>query len=205
MAAGTAFTAGVPLMAWLPIPESVEHVLEAMAAVPGARRLGAIDGVMVKTFRKHVDQRGYFIEQLKRGDRDDEGRPFLPEQPFAQMSRSLAYARGGNPPELIKAFHWHRRQWDYWDIVQGNARVVLVDLREGSPTAGRIQTVILGEHSPRMVAIPPHVAHGYQVLSLTDVILNYYVTEPYDPADPDEGRIAWNDPRIGFDWSIENI
>ncbi len=192
-------------MPWLPIPESVEHVLQAMAGTPASQRLGTIDGVMIKTFRKHVDQRGYFIEQLKRGDRDDEGRPFLPDQPFAQMSRSLAYARGGNPPELIKAFHWHRRQWDYWDIVQGNARVVLVDLREGSPTQGRIQTVILGEHSPRMVAIPPHVAHGYQALSLTDVILNYYVTEPYDPADPDEGRIPWNDPRIGFDWRIENI
>ena len=33
---------------------------------------------MVKTFRKHADQRGYFIEQLKRGDLDDEGRPFIP-------------------------------------------------------------------------------------------------------------------------------
>jgi dTDP-4-dehydrorhamnose 3,5-epimerase len=121
------------------------------------------------------------------------------------MSRSLAYARGGNPPELIKAFHWHRRQWDYWDIVQGNARVVLVDLREDSPTAGRIQTLIVGEHAPKMVAIPPFVGHGYQVLDLRDVILNYYVTEPYDPADPDEGRIAWDDPRIGFDWRIDNI
>ena len=47
------------------------------------------------------------------------------------MSRSLVYARGGNPPELIKAFHWHKLQWDYWDIVVGNARVVLVDLRAG--------------------------------------------------------------------------
>jgi dTDP-4-dehydrorhamnose 3,5-epimerase len=83
--------------------------------------------------------------------------------------------------------------------------VVLVDLREGSPTAGRIQPIILGENAPRMVAIPPYVAHGYQALDLRDVILNYYVTEPYDPADPDEGRIAFDDPRIGFDWSIENI
>lgn len=192
-------------MAWLPIPESVERVLQAMAGAPTVQRLGPIDGVMVKTFRKHADQRGYFIEQLKRGDLDDLGRPFLPDQPFAQMSRSLAYARGGNPPELIKAFHWHRKQWDYWDIVQGNARVVLVDLREGSATQGQIQSLILGEHAPRMVAIPPFVAHGYQVLDLRDVILNYYVTEPYDPADPDEGRIPWNDPRIGFDWRIENI
>jgi dTDP-4-dehydrorhamnose 3,5-epimerase len=49
------------------------------------------------------------------------------------------------------------------------------------------------------------VAHGYQTLDLRDVILNYYVTEPYDPSDPDEGRIPYNDPRIGFDWRIENI
>ena len=192
-------------MPWLPIPDSVERVLERMRGVPAAQRLGRIDGVMVKTFRKWTDQRGYFIEQLKRGDLDDEGNPFIPEQPFAQMSRSLAYARGGNPPELIKAFHWHRKQWDYWDIVQGNARVVLVDLREGSATEGRIQVLMLGENAPKMVAIPPLVAHGYQAVDLRDVILNYYVTEPYDPADPDEGRIRWNDERIGFDWSIENI
>ena len=192
-------------MSWMPPTDSIERVLLAMSEVPAARRTGAIDGVMVKTFRKHVDPRGYFIEQLKRGDVDDDGRLFLPEQPFAQMSRSLVYARGGNPPELIKAFHWHRRQWDYWDIVQGNARVVLIDLREESPSAGRIQTLILGEHSPRMVAIPPCVGHGYQVLDLSDVILNYYVTEPYDPVNPDEGRIPWNDPRIGFDWRIDNI
>jgi dTDP-4-dehydrorhamnose 3,5-epimerase len=176
-----------------------------MASRPLAERLGPIDGVMVKTFKKWADQRGYFIEQLKRGDLDDQGRPFLPEHAFAQMSRSLSYARGGNPPELIKAFHWHRRQWDYWDIIQGDARVVLVDLRQDSPTAGRIQVLMLGENAPRMVAIPPLVAHGYQCVSSRDVILNYYVTEPYDPADPDEGRIPWNDARIGFDWTIENI
>ena len=160
---------------------------------------------MVKTLRKHVDQRGFFVEQIKRGDLDDEGRPFIPEQAFAQMSRSLTYARGGNPPELIKAFHWHALQWDYWDIIQGNVRTVLVDLREESPTAGTIQVVPMGENAPRIVAIPPRVAHGYQCLDLRDVILNYYVTEPYNPADPDEGRIAWDDPRIGFDWRIENI
>jgi dTDP-4-dehydrorhamnose 3,5-epimerase len=192
-------------MPWMaPTPE-IEKALARMEAVPAAQRGGRIHDVQVKTFTKHADQRGYFIEQLKRDDVDDEGRPFIADRPFAQMSRSLVYARGGNPPELIKAFHWHRKQWDYWDIVVGNARVVLVDLRPDSPTVGTIQTLILGENSPRMVAIPPLVAHGYQCLGLTDVHLVYYVTEPYDPTDPDEGRIAWNDSRIGFDWRIENI
>ncbi len=192
-------------MAWKPLLPSIERVLEHIQEVPAGHRMGRIDGVMIKTFVKHADQRGYFIEQLKRGDVDDRGQPFLPEGPFAQMSRSLAYARGGNPPELIKAFHWHERQWDYWDIVAGNARVVLVDLREGSPTEGVIQQVMLGENSPKMVAIPPLVAHGYQAVDLHDVVLTYYVTEPYDPADPDEGRISWDDRRIGFDWTIQNI
>ena len=193
-------------MAWMQLTPEMEEALTRMAATPALERTGHIDDVKVKTFRKWCDQRGYFIEQLKRGDRDDEGNIFMPEQTnFAQMSRSLAYARGGNPPELIKAFHWHKKQWDYWDVVQGNARVVLVDLRSESATCGRIQTLILGENSPAMVAIPPYVAHGYQVLDLRDVVLNYYVTEPYDPAAPDEGRIAWNDPRIGFDWTIQNI
>jgi dTDP-4-dehydrorhamnose 3,5-epimerase len=192
-------------MPWMALTPEIETALARMGGVPAAQRVGRIHDVQVKSFRKHADQRGFFIEQLKRGDVDDEGRPFIAGRPFAQMSRSLVYARGGNPPELIKAFHWHRKQWDYWDIVVGNARVVLVDLRPDSPTAGTIQTLILGENSPRMVAIPPLVAHGYQCLGLTDVHLVYYVTEPYDPADPDEGRIAWNDSRIGFDWRIENI
>jgi dTDP-4-dehydrorhamnose 3,5-epimerase len=192
-------------MAWQATTVEMESILDAMRRVPPLERRGLLEGVMIKSFQVHADQRGYFLEQLKRGDLDDEGRPFLPEQGFAQMSRSLAYARGGNPPELIKAFHWHRRQWDYWDIVKGNARVVLVDLRPDSPTKGKTQVVIAGQNSPKMIAIPPLVAHGYQGLDLQDVLLCYYVTEPYDPQQPDEGRIPWNDPRIAFDWSIENI
>jgi dTDP-4-dehydrorhamnose 3,5-epimerase len=192
-------------MGWLELTPEIETALHRVDGVPAAQRLGRIHDVRIKTFAKHADQRGFFIEQLKRGDLDDDGQPFITDGPFAQISRSLAYARGGNPPELIKAFHWHRRQWDYWDVVSGNARVVLVDLRPESPTCGTIHTLILGQNSPRMVAIPPLVAHGYQCLGLEDVQLVYYVTEPYDPADPDEGRIPWDDPRIGFDWRIENI
>ena len=192
-------------MVWLPIPESMLRVLDSMAEGSSPRSTGRIQGVKVKTLVKHVDTRGFFTEQLKRGDLDDAGSLFLDDQPFAQMSRSVVYARGGNPPEPIKAFHWHRRQWDYWDVVCGNARVVLVDLREESPTAGTTQVMMLGEDSPRVVAIPPFVAHGYQCLGLRDVHLVYYVTEPYDRAEPDEGRLPWNDARIGFDWRVENI
>jgi dTDP-4-dehydrorhamnose 3,5-epimerase len=172
--------------------------------IPPNLRFGSVHDAMTKTLVRHADPRGYFTEQIKRGDLSDDGRPFAPDQPFAQMSRTLSFARGGNPPELIKAFHWHAKQWDYWDVVTGDARIVLVDLRDESPTCGNIQVIMAGENAPKVVAIPPRVAHGYQVLSLRDVILCYYVTEPYDPASPDEGRIPYDDPRIGFDWSVDN-
>lgn len=191
-------------MPWMEATRAVQEALQRMSETPAHQRMGRIEGVKIKTFKKWPDQRGYFIEQLKRGDLDDEGDLFMPDHAFAQMSRSLAYARGGNPPELIKAFHWHKKQWDYWDVAQGNARVVLVDLRPESSTCGQIQSLILGDNAPAMVAIPPLVAHGYQILDLRDLVLTYYVTEPYNAAAPDEGRIAWNDPRIGFDWTIQN-
>ncbi|MGH7639720.1 MAG: dTDP-4-dehydrorhamnose 3,5-epimerase family protein [Candidatus Dormibacteria bacterium] len=193
------------MSSWQRPTAEMEVALGRMAATAPSDRLGPIEGVMVKSLVVHADQRGLFTEQLRRGDLDDAGLPFVPEHGFAQMSRSLAFARGGNPPELIKAFHWHRLQWDYWDFVQGDVRVVLVDLRPGSKTCGRTQVLIAGERQPKVIAIPPLVAHGYQVLSLRDVLLCYYVTEPYRAEDPDEGRIPWNDPRIGFDWSVDNI
>jgi dTDP-4-dehydrorhamnose 3,5-epimerase len=68
-----------------------------------------------------------------------------------------------------------------------------------------VQVLTLGDDAPRMLAIPPLVAHGYQCLGLRDVHLVYYVTEPYNAAEPDEGRIPFDDARIAFDWRVENI
>lgn len=192
-------------MVGMTLSDDMVRVLDRMRASGAAVRSRRIHDVKVKTLVKRADARGFFVEQLKRGDCDDEGRHFIHEQPFAQVSHSVVYARGGNPPEPIKAFHWHRRQWDYWDVIGGNVRVVLVDVREHSPTEGAVQVLTLGEDSRRIVAIPPLVAHGYQCLGLRDVHLVYYVTEPYDDTNPDEGRIPFDDPRIGFDWRVENI
>ena len=47
-------------------------------------------------------------------------------------------------------------------------------------------------------------ASGYQVLGNKPVILFYHVTLAYDPTQPDEQRIPFDDPQIGFDWSIQN-
>jgi len=84
------------------------------------------------------------------------------------------------------------------------ARVVLYDRRAGSPTHGVTQVVYAGDENPVAVLIPAGIAHGYQVLGPKPVVLFYHVTKAYDPHEPDEQRIAFDDPEIGFDWSIQN-
>ena len=149
-----------------------------------------IDGVVVKTCRVHADDRGFLVEMM----RDDE--PVF--RAVRQTNYTVTY------PGVVKAFHWHRRQWDVWFFLSGMAQAVLHDLREGSPTAGRTQVLYMGTQNPVVVAIPPFVAHGYRVLGVEPAALVYHTTERYDPTQPDEERIPFDDPRIGFDWTTRN-
>jgi len=149
-----------------------------------------IDGVVVKTCAVHCDDRGRLMEVV----REDE--PVFRD--VRQTTFTVAY------PGVIKAFHWHKRQWDVWFFASGMAQVVLYDLREGSPTCGRTDVLYMGDRRPLVVAIPPGVAHGYRVLGAEPAALFYHTSERYDPAAPDEERIPFDDPRIGFDWRTKN-
>jgi dTDP-4-dehydrorhamnose 3,5-epimerase len=150
----------------------------------------AIHDVVVKKLATHSDDRGYFREVL----RDDD---HLLRR-FGQTSVTKTY------PGVIKAFHWHQLQDDIWYVAAGMARVVLHDLRSGSPSCGQTQVIYAGEDNPVIILIPAGIAHGYQVLGNQPVILFYHVTHAYDPKRPDEERIPFDDPRISFDWSIQN-
>jgi len=149
-----------------------------------------IDGVVVKACKVFADDRGFLMEVV----RDDE--PVFRD--VKQTTFTVTY------PGVVKAFHWHRRQWDVWFVSAGMVQAVMYDLREGSPTCGQTQVVYMGERQPVVVAIPPGVAHGYRVLGSVPAALFYHTTEHYDAKDPDEERIPWDDPRIGFDWQTKN-
>ncbi len=150
----------------------------------------AIHDVIVKKLITHSDDRGYFRELV----REDE--PLL--RHFGQSAVTKTY------PGVIKAFHWHDHQDDVWYVVDGMARVVLYDRRAGSSTEGVTQVIYAGDDNPVVILIPTGIAHGYQVLGSKPVVLVYYVTQAYDAARPDEQRIPFDDPQIGFDWSIKN-
>lgn len=150
-----------------------------------------IEGVKVKKLVKHCDDRGFFAELV----RDDE--PELLSK-FGQASCSMSY------PGVIKAFHYHEKQDDLWFFPSGNAQVVLFDLREGSSTKGETDVYYMGEENPIMLLIPKGVAHGYRVLGQKPATILYFTTESYNPINPDEKRIDWDDSEIGFSWETKN-
>ena len=138
------------------------------------------------------DDRGYFLE-VARWVRD--WWPTIPAT-SSQVSAALNY------PGIIKAFHYHRFQTDYWVPAAGLLQVALVDLRRGSRTYGAKNTLYIGTLRPWQLLIPPGVAHGYKVIGEQPSVLVYITNKFYDPKD--EGRIPYNDPSIAYDWELQH-
>jgi dTDP-4-dehydrorhamnose 3,5-epimerase len=147
----------------------------------------AIAGVVIVTPDSHGDERGRFVETYRR--------EWL--EPFG--GREMVQAnRSDKQAGAVVGLHFHRRQADYWYVVRGRARVVLHDLRVGSPTEGATLVVELSEANEQAVYVPPGVGHGFA--ALTDLTLTYLVDGYYDPED--ELGVAWDDPALGIDWGV---
>ncbi len=148
-----------------------------------------IEGVQIKQLAPHADERGYLME-LVRSDDD-----FFPK--FGQCYVSMNY------PGVVRAWHYHKRQVDFFAVVKGMCKVGLYDMRDGSPTRGEANTFYLGDNNRIVLKIPIGVAHGYRTVGTEPSLLINFPTEAYNAADPDEHRIPWDSPDIPFNWEIE--
>jgi dTDP-4-dehydrorhamnose 3,5-epimerase len=150
-----------------------------------------IDGVAIQPLTIWPDDRGYFAEVFRFG------RGLVESYPSAttQVSCALSY------PGTIKAFHYHRRQTDFWAPLVGMFQVALVDLRRDSRTFGHRNTIYVGQLRSWAILIPPGVAHGYKVIGSEAAVLVYATDRFYDPSD--EGRIVYNDADIAYDWETQ--
>ena len=144
-----------------------------------------IEGVILQNLVTHVDERGFFREIIRLSD------DFFTEG-FGQWSHSLMYQG------VVKAWHVHRVQIDWWYVGVGVLKVALHDTRPDSSTYRETMEIMMGENQPASVLrIPPGVAHGCKCIG-GPAHLFYITSRIYDPSD--EGRIAYNDPAIGYDW-----
>jgi dTDP-4-dehydrorhamnose 3,5-epimerase len=158
--------------------------------MPAISESDVIAGVHIVDPSLHGDERGVFVETYRRE--------------WFPLGREMVQAnRADRQAGCIVGLHYHLHQADYWYVPFGRARVVLHDLRTGSPTDGKTLTLDLGarddgSHDHRGVFIPPGVAHGFA--SLTDMTITYLVDNYYNQAD--ELGVAWDDPAVDAEWGI---
>jgi len=99
---------------------------------------------------------------------------------------------------VIKAWHIHPTQIDWWYVPVGALKVALHDLRDQSPTRGATIELMLGEmYGAQVLKIPAGVAHGCAAL-VGPTHLFYITSGTYDPKE--EGRIPHDDSDIGYNW-----
>lgn len=171
------------------VPEC-EYGIGSVILAPDSPKL--IDGVRILPLSLWPDDRGWFLEVARLG----QGPVAEFDPATTQVSSALSY------PGTIKAFHFHRHQTDYWVPVAGMLQVALVDLRRGSRTFGVKNTIYVGQLRSWSIIVPPGVGHGYKVIGADPAVLVYVTNRVYNPED--EGRIAYNQPSIGYDWELQH-
>ena len=109
-----------------------------------------------------------------------------------QINYSVQY------PGVIKAWHRHQFQTDFWMGLMGNLKVG-VHCEE----TGRSWVTVIGERRPGVLIIPPSLWHGATAVGAQQAGLLYYVTHAYDPTQPDEERRDV-ESLPGFPWAVQN-
>ncbi|WFE38721.1 dTDP-4-dehydrorhamnose 3,5-epimerase family protein [Micromonospora sp. WMMD998] len=154
------------------------------------RPLG-IEGAWEVTPVPHGDPRGLFVEWY-RFDRLAEavGHPLK----LAQGNLSVS-ARG-----VVRGVHFADvppGQAKYVTCVRGAVLDVVVDVRVGSPTYGRWETVRLDDTDRRAVYLAEGLGHGFCALT-DDATLSYLCSTTYRPAG--EHTVHPLDADLAIDW-----
>jgi epimerase EvaD len=133
----------------------------------------AVEGSFEFSIPRFPDDRGFFVSPFL-GSAFTETCGWAPF-PLAQSSFSMSragVARGmhytATPPGNAK----------YVYCANGKALDIVLDIRVGSPTFGRWDTVVLDPAEPRAVYFPIGVAHGF-VAQADDTIMTYLMTGEY--------------------------
>jgi dTDP-4-dehydrorhamnose 3,5-epimerase len=139
------------------------------------------------------DGRGYFMESFnKQKFANLIGR----EVDFVQDNQSFS-TRG-----VIRGLHYQcgeHAQAKLVRVLHGEVLDVAVDLRQNSPTYGKVETVLLSAENQKQFFVPRGFAHGFVVLSETAVFF-YKCDNYYNKSS--EGGVYFNDPELEINWQI---
>lgn len=151
----------------------------------------AVPGAYEITPQQHGDPRGVFLEWFKAGPfADAVGHPLDLQQANASVS-AAGVLRGIHfadvPPGQAK----------YVTCAKGAVLDVVVDVRVGSPTFGRWDSVLLDDVDRRAIYLGEGLGHAFMSLEDDSTVL-YLCSAGYDPGH--EHGIHPLDPEVGIEW-----
>ena len=149
----------------------------------------SIEGVKVVDVKLYGDARGGFMETYR-------------EENFVAGGIDASFVQDNQSSSVqgvLRGLHFQieHPQAKLVRVISGTVFDVAVDLREGSPTWGQWEGVVLSAENRRQFFVPRGFAHGFLVLSETAEFC-YKCDDIYHPGD--EGGIMWNDPELGIKW-----
>jgi dTDP-4-dehydrorhamnose 3,5-epimerase len=140
------------------------------------------------------DIRGYFMESYSKRD-------------FVEAGLSMEFVQDNESKSkkgVLRGLHFQTKhtQGKLVRVVEGEVFDVVVDLRDGSPTFGLWEGVLLTAENKKQFYVPEGFAHGFLVVS-EEAVFQYKCTDYYAPEY--DGGILWNDPEIGIEWPLQGI
>jgi dTDP-4-dehydrorhamnose 3,5-epimerase len=154
----------------------------------------AIPDVLIIEPKVFGDARGFFFESFNQKTFNEATGL---DVNFVQDNHSRS-AKG-----VLRGLHYQvqQPQGKLVRVVRGAVLDVAVDIRQGSPTFGKWESIELTEENHKQFWVPAGFAHGFLVLSDSADFL-YKTTDYYAPEF--ERCIAWNDTSIGIDWQLKS-
>lgn len=157
----------------------------------------SIEGLVIIQPKIFQDERGYFMESYKQSFIDKN----FPDFKFIQENESKSSFG------VLRGLHFQKPPYEQTKlvrVVRGRVQDVAVDLRKGSPTFGKHESIILSDENKKQLFIPKGFAHGFLTLS-EEAIFSYKVDGIYN-SDSESG-ISYNDDILSINWNIkrENI
>lgn len=144
-----------------------------------------IDGVTLRPLARFPDERGSVMKMLEATDPEFKG--------FGEVYFSTVF------PGVVKAWRRHPVTWLTYCVVRGTVKVVLIDDRDGSPTRGEVQEVVLGESNYCLLQIPPGIWNGFQGIGPSEAIVCDVTDRPHAD-DVTERLAAQHNGVIDYDW-----
>lgn len=154
------------------------------------RELG-VPGAWEITPQLHSDTRGVFFEWFTdRGFTAFAGHHLDVRQANCSVS-SAGALRGLHFAQLPVG------QAKYVTCLSGSVFDVVVDIRVGSPTFGRWDSVLLDDRNRKSVYLSEGLAHGFLALQANSTVM-YLCSAEYNPGR--EHTICATDPALAIDW-----